>query len=642
MAGKSAVFSLRVVADAKQASGELSKLERAVQGVESTVDKMTPAASVAGAALLGFGTYAGQAAAEAEQNFGAVDTVFKEAADTVHGFAAEAAQAVGMSSSSYESLAASIGGSLSKAGYSQDELAAKTNDLINAGADLSSVFGGDAAEASEAMGAALRGEFDSLERFGVFMSAAAVEARMAAEGTSELEGAAFEAAKKQATVNEIMEQAGAYQGNFAREADTAAGAQQRATAEFQNAAASLGSLLLPVMTEGANKLAGFARWAQENQDKVAALAVGIGAFSAVVFAAKGAIMAFRAAMAIQAVVQGVTVAFSAYSAGLSAATAASAAGAGATGAFAGALGVKAAQVWANVTAAASYSASLVAVGARMALATASTWAYNAAQFAIRAATATWTAAQWALNAALNANPIGLIVIAIAALVAAFIWAYENVEWFRDGVDAALTWIKAAWNTASQWIGDTWNAAIQWVKDTWNAGVAWIVSKYTALVDGAREKADFIKEAFTAGVDVIKGKFEEFGDKVRAIFEKIGNWAKGIKDKVTGLFDGFKMPSMPDWAKKLMGGGTEAYGYELGHDGVFYAPARGVALEPPFALTAATEAMAPVTLPRTAAATKIIHKTYEVTFNMNGVIGDERAIVQRIKQAFENDRILQGN
>ena len=59
MAGKSAVFSLRVVADAKQASGELSKLERAIQGVESGVDKMTPAASVAGAALVGFGAYAG-------------------------------------------------------------------------------------------------------------------------------------------------------------------------------------------------------------------------------------------------------------------------------------------------------------------------------------------------------------------------------------------------------------------------------------------------------------------------------------------------------------------------------------------------------------------------------------------------------
>lgn len=199
---------------------------------------------------MGFGTYAGKAAAEAEQNFGAVNTVFKNAASTVHDYAKTSAQSVGLSSSAYESLAASIGGSLSKAGYSQDELAQKTHGLISAGADLSSVFGGDAAGAAEAMGAALRGEFDSLEQYGVFMSAATVEARMAADGTDKLTGAAFEQAKQQAIVNEIMAQAGVYNGNFAREADTAAGAQQRAKAEFENAAATLGTLLLPAMTAG--------------------------------------------------------------------------------------------------------------------------------------------------------------------------------------------------------------------------------------------------------------------------------------------------------------------------------------------------------------------------------------------------------
>ncbi|MBM7052216.1 hypothetical protein [Rothia sp. ZJ1223] len=558
MAGKSAVMSVRFIADATRFSGELTKVEKAIAGVERGVEKLTPAATVAGGALVAFGAYAGQAAAEAEQNFGAVDTVFKGAADTVHSFAEAAAQSVGMSSSSYESLAASIGGSLSRAGYSQDELASKTNDLISAGADLSSVFGGDAAGAAEAMGAALRGEYDSLEQYGVFMSAAAIEARMAAEGTSELEGAAYDAAKQQATVNEIMAQAGAYQGNFAREADTAAGSQQRAAAEFQNAAATLGALLLPAMTAGANKLAEFARWAQENQDKVAALAIGIGVFVGSVFAAKGAIMA----------VQG-------------AATAA------------------------------------------------------------KIATTAWTAAQWAFNAAMSANPIGLVIIAITALVAAVIWAYNNVDWFREGVDAALNWIKDAWSAAGEWIKNAWSAAVDWVKNTWNAGVDWVIQKFTQMIDNALFVAEFIADSFFQGVEAVKGYFESLYERVKGIFDSIGNFAGNIRDKIAGLFDGFKMPSMPDWAKKIMGGSTFAFGYELGDDGVYYAPGRGVDMEPPFMLTAATDGLAPVMPSRGYQGQTVINNYHNYEFTLSDLNPDPIETARKIKDILQKSNHLVG-
>ena len=46
-----------------------------------------------------------------------------------------------------------------------------------------------------------------------------------------------------------------------------------------------------------------------------------------------------------------------------------------------------------------------------------------------------------VNFALAANPIGLVVVAIGALVGGLIWAYNSFEWFRNGVNKAWDTVK---------------------------------------------------------------------------------------------------------------------------------------------------------------------------------------------------------
>jgi hypothetical protein len=67
-----------------------------------------------------------------------------------------------------------------------------------------------------------------------------------------------------------------------------------------------------------------------------------------------------------------------------------------------------------------------------------------------------TAAQWLFNIAMTANPIGLIVVAIAAVIAIVVVMYNKFAWFRDFMGIIGGLIKGyidLWITAIQWVID---------------------------------------------------------------------------------------------------------------------------------------------------------------------------------------------
>jgi len=76
--------------------------------------------------------------------------------------------------------------------------------------------------------------------------------------------------------------------------------------------------------------------------------------------------------------------------------------------------------------------------------TAAMGVYKAFQLAQIAANGTLTVTQWALNAAMSANPIGLIITGIAALVAGIIWLATQTTFFSDLWTNVTTWLGEAW------------------------------------------------------------------------------------------------------------------------------------------------------------------------------------------------------
>lgn len=73
-----------------------------------------------------------------------------------------------------------------------------------------------------------------------------------------------------------------------------------------------------------------------------------------------------------------------------------------------------------------------------------------------AATKAWAAIQAVFNAIMSANPIGIIIVALIAVGAALVLAYNKFDWFRKGVQTALGWVTSAFGLvvdAAKWLWD---------------------------------------------------------------------------------------------------------------------------------------------------------------------------------------------
>lgn len=187
-------------------------------------------------------------AGNAEQAMGAIDAVFKGGAKSVKDFALTADQSVGLSVNQFGELATVLGAQLKNGGTAMDQLGAKTTDLVKTGADMSAMFGGTAAEAVQSISSALRGERDPIEKYGVSLTQAAVDAKAAELGFQKV-GQTFGAeANQAATIALIMEQTADAHGRFAAESGTVMNEQQKLTAGWANMKTEIGNRLIPYMS----------------------------------------------------------------------------------------------------------------------------------------------------------------------------------------------------------------------------------------------------------------------------------------------------------------------------------------------------------------------------------------------------------
>ena len=104
-------------------------------------------------------------------------------------------------------------------------------------------------------------------------------------------------------------------------------------------------------------------------------------------------------------------------------------------------------------------------------ATAAWVAWNAAITTWQNITKVATAVQTAFNAVMAANPIMLVVMAVAALVAGLIYFFTQTEVGRQIWQGFMTWLQEAWTNISSFLTTVWTNISTVVTTVWNSIMA---------------------------------------------------------------------------------------------------------------------------------------------------------------------------
>lgn len=585
------------------------------QALGGTIGR-TIAAGAAAAGGIGIGKLLADSVANASdlnETISKVGVVFGTASAGVLEFGRTAAAALGQSRAQALEATGTIGNLFVSMGLGQQKAADMSMSMVKLATDFASFNNASPEEALDAIKAALIGENDPIQRFGVLLNEAAIKAEALRLGLIKGKEAVTPAIQAQAAYSLILAQSGTAQDDFARTSDGLANQQRILKAEFLDLSAKVGAIFLPMVTRVVSKLGdmvgaipkiaseiggklkpafdagrlglsafvaafrggdvtsgGFVGQmqkigsaAREFVPKLAGVgkSLGAGLMPALRdvgdFITKslwptlkniGAIFV-RLAVDVRplAVVVGGVLLVALRAAGVVLANVIGPVLSGLTGFIRSnqtALTALAVAVGAGVVAFYAYQAAVVAVSWATYLWESRTVLMGAAMRAVRGAIVAMRAAVLALNTAFWANPIGLVIAALIALAAGFVYLWKHSESFRnfwkavwdgiktatlavvDALVAAYKWVVGA----LEWVGQKASAFFGFYIGIWRGGFNFV----SGLISGW---IAFAKGIFEAGFGAIKAFFEIWWTVISTVFRVAFEVIRGIIRFFINIFQG---------------------------------------------------------------------------------------------------------
>lgn len=178
-----------------------------------------------------------------------------------------------------------------------------------------------------------------------------------------------------------------------------------------------------------------------------------------------------------------------------------------------------------------------------------------------AAGAVWEGVQWALNAAMRANPIGLVITAILALVAGVVYAYNHFKWFHDFINNSWTVIKIAalalWHVLEtafhavadaasalgSWLASIWNDIMSVLTTVWNAIAGVVTTVWDGISAFFKKWWPLLLVVFAAPIALLVGIWNRWHTQIVAVATTVWN---ALKSFFIGTWDVIKSMASVAW------------------------------------------------------------------------------------------------
>ena len=381
---------IQLQADVSQLKKGLADAESAIKGVDSNVKQASTGmsnfvgtlkkvgaamgATFAASQVANFAKESVMAASNMAESLSKVQVVFGEGAAEVEAFGKSAASNLGISNQAALEAAGTYGNLFQAFGLGQGESQKMSTSLVQLAADMASFNNTSIDQAITALRSGLSGETEPLKRFGVALSEVRLKEEALRMGLiTTTKGTLPAAIKAQASYALIMRDTALAQGDYARTADGTANTMKTLQAKMEDAKVAVGDALMPAF-----------RGLLKVLDLIIPVLTKLGDF-------------FKKNYEyIQALAIGVGVATAAFL---------------------------------------TYKAIVIATTTASKLFAVAQVLMSGGQLAAIASTNTLAASILRLNAVMRANPIGLVVTAVALLVAGFVLLWKKSDTFRKGVIA---------------------------------------------------------------------------------------------------------------------------------------------------------------------------------------------------------------
>lgn len=172
-------------------------------------------------------------------------------------------------------------------------------------------------------------------------------------------------------------------------------------------------------------------------------------------------------------------------------------------------------------------------------------AYAVVQTLVELNTKRAAAGQWALNAAMLANPVGLVVVAVIALIAGIVLLWKKNEGFRRFVIGMWKAIASAASAAWRAIKASAAAVMSWLRSAGSSIASFFRSVWSSIRNAAASAWNGIRAVVSAVLSAIRHQLNTFKTAAIAVWKAVSSAARtawnGLRSLAGSVFNAMLRP-----------------------------------------------------------------------------------------------------